>query len=259
MEEFIEKYNVKTYFLEYNSITIKIKRFLEWKDYPEYREPYHRKSFLNILLNLSVKGSSRLHTRMKNSNSHILDNIVSSWEEKTNIEMEYISLGRSFIKHHLRYKDTFLKYIQFGTLHNRFYTNAKLYKMGIKPSNLCGFCRTEIDSMQHMFLDCEISKAQRAEVKSWIIEPGMTDYNLSNMKIIVGDLENALAVNTIILLTKKVIYSGMKKEQKQHICNIKNEVKKFYYQEKYSQYIKDRGKIVDQQYTLLKQLYENNN
>ena len=96
-------------------------------------------------------------------------------------------------------------------------------------------------------------------MKSLIIELGMTDYNLSNMKIIVGDLENDLAVNTIILLTKKVIYSGMKKEQKQHICNIKNEVKKFYYQEKYSQYIKDRGRFVDQQYTLLKQLYENNN
>ena len=81
-----------------------------------------------------------------------------------NIDTETISLGRSFRKYHLRYKDTFLKYIQLRKLHNCFYTNETLFKMGIKASNLCGFCRTEINSMQHMFLDCEVSKALWAEV-----------------------------------------------------------------------------------------------
>ena len=71
--------------------------------------------------------------------------------------------------------------------------------------------------MQHMFLDCEASKALWAEVNTWVTELGMTDYNLSNMKTIVGDLENALAINTIILITKKVIYTGMKKEQRPHV------------------------------------------
>ena len=45
--------------------------------------------------------------------------------------------------------------------------------------------------------------------------------------MVVGDLENALAINSIILHTKKVTYNFMKKEQKLHIINVKYEVKNF--------------------------------
>ena len=37
----------------------------------------------------------------------------------------------------------------------------------------------------------------------WIIELGMENYHPSNERIIVGDLGNALAINSIILITKK--------------------------------------------------------
>ena len=39
--------------------------------------------------------------------------------------------------------------------------------------------------------------------------------------MVVGDLENALAIYSIILHTKKVIYNAMKKEQRTHIINVK--------------------------------------
>ena len=48
----------------------------------------------------------------------------------------------------------------------------------------------------------------------------MVDYNLSDMRKIVGDLENALAINCIILQTKKVIYNSMKKERSPHFINV---------------------------------------
>lgn len=65
---------------------------------------------------------------------HVLDNIVLQWKENLHTEMETSSLGICFMKHHLRYKDTYLKYIQFCTLHHRFYTNEtfKLFKTGLK-------------------------------------------------------------------------------------------------------------------------------
>ena len=92
---------------------------------------------------------------------------------------------------------------------------AQAFSAGIKFRHcMLSICNQEIDSMQHMFQNCEVSKALWAEVNNWIVELGMIDYNLSNMKIIVGDFENALAINTFILITKKVIYAGMKKEQK---------------------------------------------
>ena len=146
--------------------------------------------------------------------------------------MESISLGHSFTKHHINYKDTYLKYIQFRTLHYRFYTNDKLFVMSIKQSNMCGMCNSADDSIEHMLLYCEISRQLWAEVNNWIVELGMLDYHLSNTRIIEGDLQNALSIKSIILLTEKVIYKAMKKERKPHILNVKYEVKSFYYQEK---------------------------
>ena len=69
--------------------------------------------------------------------------------------------------------------------------------------------------MQFMFLNCEFSKQLWLGVNDSIYELGMQDYHLSNMKIIVGDHENALAINSIILITKKVIYTAMKKDKDQ--------------------------------------------
>ena len=76
-------------------------------------------------------------------------------------------------------------------------------------------------------------KFQWNSVEEWIIELGMENYHLSNSKIILGDMENAMSINTIILMTKKVIHNSMKKEQRPHLLNVKNKIKKFYYEEKY--------------------------
>ena len=69
---------------------------------------------------------------MKDSSSHILDIAVNKWNDKIDMDIGSFSLSRSFNYHHLRYKDTYLRYIQFRTLHHSFYTNELLFKMGIK-------------------------------------------------------------------------------------------------------------------------------
>ena len=75
--------------------------------------------------------------------------------------------------------------------------------MGTKESNVCGMCRLEVDSVEHMPLYCAHTKELRNEIAIWITGLGMVDYNLSESKIIMGDLENALAINSIILNTKE--------------------------------------------------------
>ena len=104
---------------------------------PLYQESAPKSSSLNMILNLSIKGSSKLYSIMKDSFSHVLDIAASKWNDKTEFGIAGFSLGRSFKYHHLRYMDTYVKYIQFRTLHHRFYTNELLFKMGIKKSKLC--------------------------------------------------------------------------------------------------------------------------
>ena len=83
----------------------------------------------------------------------------------------------------------------------------------------------------------------------------MVDHNLSDMRKTVGDLENALAINSKILLTKKVIYNSMKKDKTTHIINVMYEVKNFYNQEKYRYYIKGKKQQFEKQYYSLCNYY----
>ena len=85
----------------------------------------------------------------------------------------------------------------------------------------------------------------------------MPDYNLTTSRIIIGDLENAIAINSIILHTKKVIYNAKKKEQKPNVINVKYEIKNSCYQEKYQQYIKGKKIQFEKQYNLLSMFYDN--
>ena len=62
---------------------------------------------------------------------------------------------------------------------------------------------------------------------------GVPDYYLTEEKIIIGELEKSVCINTVILLTKKIIYNAMKENKQPHILAIKNETKNFYFQEKY--------------------------
>ena len=76
MDQFIEYHGVKTNSLEYNNICFKIKKFLEWKEVPLRFEIQPRNSTLNTLANLNSKGCSRLYSKIKSSDTHILDTIV---------------------------------------------------------------------------------------------------------------------------------------------------------------------------------------
>ena len=78
---------------------------------------------------------------------------------------------------------------------------------------------------------------------------GVADYTLSEIKVITGDLRKALWLNSIILLTKKVIHNSMK------------EIENFYFQEKHRFYKKGknnylRKSIFDYKFLMKKQSHE---
>ena len=245
--------------MEYHSLISKINKHIHLRELPPHEEEKPLNSALNAILNLSIKGSSKLYILLKGSSETILEIATDKWNEKTQLNLINFGISQSFKYHHLRYKDTYLKYIQLRTLHHRFYTNNLLHKMGIKHSNLCTFCAEQQDSVSHMLLFCSKSKSIDLwrSVKTWIQDLGMDNYNLSVERIILGNPENATCINTIILLTKKTIYNAMKKEQQPNIFTIKNDVKTFYFLEKYRSYVKGKGRLFEKQYSLLTRIYAN--
>ena len=93
--------------------------------------------------------------------------------------------------------------------------------MGIKKSPMCDLCNTEEDSVEHMLIECTVSKELWREVGNRIVELGVPEYNLTESKIVTGELEKSICINSILLLTKKVIYNAMKEAKRPHILTIK--------------------------------------
>ena len=94
------------------------------------------------------------------------------------------------------------------------------------------------------------------KISVWIRELGMADYNLTTTRIIIGDLENALAINSIILHTKKIICNAKKKEQKPNIINVKYEVNNIFIKRSTGITSKIKKIQFEKQYNLLSNLYD---
>ena len=137
----------------------------------------------------------------------IIENACEKWSGKITSRIEVFSMRKSFSKLNL-VDDIYLRYIQFRTLHRRFYTNNILHKMKIKPSPLCEMCNTEDDSNEHMFINCTISQQLWREVEYWLSEIGLIDYIIDEQKIILGEYQKSYWVNIVILMAKKVIFNA---------------------------------------------------
>ena len=158
MEDFTARYQVKTNFLEYARVSKKINEYLNWRDTPDYREPRPKNSILNTILSADLKGVANLYKLLLPNGNQILGELTDKWSNKADLEFTSFELQKSFHLHHTSFKDCYLQYTQFRTLHRRFFTNDKFHKMGIKPTALCSFCKVSLDSVDHMLLYCNIHR-----------------------------------------------------------------------------------------------------
>ena len=110
--------------MDYHHIKVTITDYLFRKETIDFFEPQPKKRALNTLLNMDKKGCAKMYKLLKGSNTHILDNIVSTWNKNTGRNICNHDLSTSFNLHQATYKDTYLKYIQFCTLH----TNASILR-----------------------------------------------------------------------------------------------------------------------------------
>ena len=85
---------------------------------------------------------------------------------------------------------------------------------------------------------------------------GFLDYSLSDSRKIVGDLDNGPILNSIILITKKVIYDSFRKERIPSIFQIKSEVKKHYFLEKYMHRSNDKNQLFEKECHFLTLYYD---
>ena len=160
-------------------------------------------------------------------NDNIITNACDKWTEKITTRIETFSMRKSFTKINM-VDDVYLRYIQFRTLHRRFYTNDILFKMKIKNSSLCEMCNIEEDSIEHMLITCPKSDKLWRDVESWLADVGLTDYNIDEQKIILGENQKSYWINAIIVITKKVIFNAKLSSKVPNIYSVKHQTKSLY-------------------------------
>ena len=234
------KYDIKTNFLVYGSIKMKIKDFLSDKEMPNYAELSPQNSLINMIISQDKKGVSNLYKYIHGSSSDILYNICQKWETKASLKFNASDISKSFVRTHVLFDDVYLKYIQFRTLHYRFYTNDMLKKFNIKDTDICDFCNEETDSNFHMLIDCNIIRSLWQDISNWINDLTEEEYLLTDEKKILGDTSNKNVATIIIMHVKRAIFSSRTRGSKPTLLQVQSLIRNTCIHERYMATIKGR-------------------
>ena len=187
---------------------MKIKDFLSDKEMPRYAESNPQNSLINMIISQDKKGVSNMYKYIHGRSSDILYNICQKWDTKASLNFNASDISKSFVRTHVLFDNVYLKYIQFRTLHYRFYTNDMFKKFNIKDTDICDFCKEEIDSNFHMLIDCNIIRSLWQDTNNWINDLTEEEYLLTDEKKILGDTSNKVFATIIIMHVKRAIFSS---------------------------------------------------
>ena len=123
-------------------------------------------------------------------------------------------------------------------------TNSFLHKLNLIDNDLCSFCKSEKETISHIFYDCVHTKAFWADFVKWysVIE---NDYKISKRIVLLGNVDGSCLENFLILLAKKHIYYARFQGQRPKILEAINLFKYYRNIEKYCvDVLQSRSKIL---------------
>ena len=96
-------------------------------------------------------------------------------------------------------------------VHRILSTNSFLFKIGIKTEDVCNFCHTDTETLEHLFYNCEYVKSFWSTVEHWLSLncEHINDIQLSIIDIIFGfsgKIEGKCILDFVILLAKYYSY-----------------------------------------------------
>ena len=230
-EEFENLYNIEENFVSYYSVISAIPR--EWKEVIS-NEGKLEEVDKNVI---------KLVTGLKKPNKVIYFNSIENIKEDTSILQEKwitkindqnFDIKIAFETLHKYLKGTVLKAFQYKLLHRILPTNRSLYKMGIINYNCCHFCRTHVESIEHLFFECNDVK----NLWFYLSEEFLLKNYFENLKIDLNtilfgynDQRNLSCINIFIALIKVYIFNCKIKDKQINNIAAKNYLK--YYCEIY--------------------------
>ena len=212
LEEFNIKFKTRLNYLEYHGITSAIKKCFKNNDIQSSNELRPEKPFCPPLIHYFLKDKKGAKT-IYNILNYNEDNAtcIRKWTEKLNIRFCKSEWKKVFSFIFKISKDSKIQWFQMRLIHRLLGTNHYLHTIGIKNSALCTFCKSEDETIEHLFWTCPFSKT--------IFDDLMIKTNIltsMEIKVVLFGLDEKLTAeeHLIILFIKMYIFSCKNKECK---------------------------------------------
>ena len=102
-------------------------------------------------------------------------------------------------------------------------TNKKLFKYNLKETNLCDFCKSQIETTDHLFWECQHVQHLWCQLQNYLRDKEI-NYTLSKSEAYLGTYTHVKSdiINFITLLMKYYIFSCKYKETEPTFTVFKN-------------------------------------
>jgi len=118
--------------------------------------------------------------------------------------------------------DAKLRYFQHKILKRILPTNKYLVMVKIKDNNACSFCGSYVESIVHLFVECECLVSLWSDLRQWLVFCGYINLQiLEPTDIILGKLDEDIIFNFTILIAKFVIYRSKLSDKRPTFAAVK--------------------------------------
>ena len=124
--------------------------------------------------------------------------------------------------------DSTAQWLQYRILHRILPVNYYLKKINLVSSDSCTFCKQDVETIQHIFIDCEkiMSLWSSFSLHIYVKTKERVGFNLQN--VLFGDLpltRRNKVLNFLILYTKQYIFSSLKQNKLPNIYGLLSHLK----------------------------------
>ena len=205
-ESFKIRYGVAGTFLDYQRLITKIPE--RWKVIIRDNRNVQITNLFNVTCSLYTKflikdkkGCRRFYDIMIRANETCLEN---KWVREIGVLNEY-----DFVNHNRALKDlkeVTLKDFQFKINNKILVTKSFLYRIGKVDENQCAYCNHDIESIYHLFVDCDRVKRFWQDLRQWLLSVANITLILEEKSILFSYQGKNQLVNYILKLAKHYIY-----------------------------------------------------
>ena len=179
----------------------------------------------------------------------------TKWAREINLH-ESFNWSKTFKRPFSVTKDSTLIWLQTRILHNILATNTLLVKLKLASSDKCSFCKTERETILHLFWECPQSNRFWLDLSQFLTANGVlqSDIEINLEAVIFGGEKIGKLINLILLVAKRYLYNVKMNKGLPQLNIFKTVLYNYYKVEKRIALITDKQESFEDKWRLLEDI-----